>query len=1479
MSQPLSDDDTISKSTKNTPAPLKRALSFPFDIPFNQIEELANEVLQNHKEEQENSLSTQSSIPSLQPQSPSFPSQICESQSLEEISLQDNTKVARKRKFKEISSLEIDNAQQPPRKKRRILTRARAAKYTHLSDLIKCGILQVGESISIKGQTGIVNRDGWIEYGDTTYPGTWTWCNAIKKQNTDVSLSIPINDSLNTQSEEQLGWNNTFVQSKNAPLDKFKDLFEKEEEFRRKIQSHRLKLLAQKRQYQGRREKQNKGIPQSQIEELSDLLPPSPIQRSNLDGHLYDESLNESLDEDMEDSYEEIQKTKPKRKKKSSSPKKTKNPQPKRDFSKWTPIVTSDERVISSKNDNETNNSTNNNQKTTRRIVQVEKPITIPDSDDFFSIPESEPPIENESSLNSLVQNLIHLQEGTEPQESYLEDIEMEENNNNDDDDILITDSRNSKNQNLPNRLIPDDDDDEISTFPKQKKSQEWIPRRNSPASSPSKRSNQSNVSSSPPSSPLEQTPLSPTQILPSPSPQKTPTQKLPTTPKSLVYSVPESLEEVLLPDSHVESIPNETNSEKTQILPESSKNQSESNDEIMDEYDRVMKDVHDDDDENIIPLTDSESNHDSDSSAIRCYSAPESESTELQYKEHEVFIIPSQPAPLDHQTKEQQENLQQPITKLSEKWNKRKQYQRQLEQKKTKNRNNNIQIQSSPANQTINLLSQNEIGENEFHNMNQGEDPVTSQTIPCESQGSQPLSSSNSFMDSPPQEVAPLKTLAEQWEERKRSNSSDSIKEEPENLLNYTNSPSHPISIDDELKKLESLEQDQSRILAEKKQIEQSERLQAVLLEQEKLQIQQEKQRQMEIEQQKIKEIEIRRKQQKIALEEQRKLELQEKQRKQKELQAILEKQKIEAEELAKQRKQQEMDEQRRIQEEKQRIQIQEDKNRREALELREKIKKQAEMVALQEKQRKQQEMEEQRRIQEERQRIYEEKQRKQKRLKEMEEQKRIQEEKKRKQAAKAEEKRKEKEQQAIMEQKRKEMEEKRRKVDEFELNRLEEEEKKIHEKEQKRKTRKTLSKDEDSFISSQIPIENIVSLCHDKQRILEENSSQNSLGGGSSNSSIDLPASLSSEILSKQTQLKKTQMEEKQIHEQQRKQQELQLSQRIDEIISSSCSSLSSVGGNESKSSLSNLSQEEISSHISTYHAQPQTSSPSIIQKTENVENEEMYDNASDGDNDEIMNDYPDISSERNPIGQSTTTYSPTTSPIILASGLSSVMLQRIHMLVQELGGELVSQFSEKVTHLVVLPEDKCDKITRRTLKYTQAILSGIWIVNYDWILQSFYAKQWIDECKYQIFGDNICSEKTPQKARKAKNKHKKRLFSGLKFYFCGDFEAVDVKVLRKVVSTGHGKVYSELPRAPRTSKEEIENINLMDKWIILCDGTAFDYDAAKDVYFASGFIPLSYEYLFDCVSHFELLPQTRYRILETQSQQFQSQFSQAF
>src|SRR3990167_4570529 len=137
----------------------------------------------------------------------------------------------------------------PVIKKRKIMTRARAAKYTRLNDLLNSGILKIGQSITLKGKKAHVMKEGWIEYGEEMYPGPWTWCNAVAKE-LGSELSLPeLDASLNTQTEEQLGGESTTAAGK--PLAAYQELFEKQEIMRDQIDGIKVKLL-QKRRLQNR---------------------------------------------------------------------------------------------------------------------------------------------------------------------------------------------------------------------------------------------------------------------------------------------------------------------------------------------------------------------------------------------------------------------------------------------------------------------------------------------------------------------------------------------------------------------------------------------------------------------------------------------------------------------------------------------------------------------------------------------------------------------------------------------------------------------------------------------------------------------------------------------------------------------------------------------------------------------------------------------------------------------------------------------------------------------------------------------------------------------------------------------------------------------------------------------------------------------------------------------------------------------------
>ena len=1349
MSQPLSDDETLTRtklSQQDKSFKVKRTLSFPFDVAFETIEEIAAEILEESQPKLDKSTSNlpslssldatginDDSIPSLEitGENVSHKEPILVSDSLkDDENMKDNEEsssiLSKKRKFI------ADSSNQPPRKKRRIVTRARAARYTHLSDLINSGLLEVGEEITLKGQTGVVNCEGWIEYGDAMYPGAWTWCNAIKEKH-DVSLSIPLNDSLNTQSEEQLAWADTIISGKEKHLDEYRDMFEKEDIFRKKIQAHKLKLLQKRRKAQRKRERERLGLPESEndIEEESDdennygeLLPPSPL-KSRLDEASLEESL---LDEDEEFSIPKPKQTKRRRKSstsptkrkqtKSSPTKRTNKPKlPENDFSEWTSftksrktsspskVIVTDNTVIDMIDDDEeedNNRVISNNEK--RQEIQV------PDTEDFFSAPRESQP----DSLNSLVTNLIHLADGTEPKENIDDnDVDME--------DVIEPLPSPYAKSTPPNLIV--NEDDEIT----KEQSQEWIQRRRvSPSSSPKQKP--STISS------------------PSPSPKQI-------TKETTIVNIPDSMnydEEVLIPDSEPmdeDIIVEKPSYEESEIC--SLDISMNNNDDIVDNFDvqsqekEIEKEV--------------EKEKSFDDSGIKSSSAPQGNSPDKVYEEHEVFLIPSQPAPVKHQSTQEKSSLEQPLSTLADKWNKRKQYQKQLQKKNIVSKSSSPL--SSPTSSSPIELNQEESSpmiENTFDEISTpATEPCTPQTIQ-----SSPISSS-------PKQVEPLLTLAQQWDRRK-----ETLSKSPEK---YSSSSSDALSVSDELKQLESLENDESRKLIEKQQIEQSKRLKAALEEKERIKKLEEEKR---IAEEKIRQDKLLQEKRARILEEKQRKEQQEKERKEKihREQEVARKLREHQEYLAKQQK------------------IREDEERD--------------------------------------------------RIKKMEEEKKIADEKIR------------------------EAKELARRLE------IQKQKEKQEEEERRRKEQEELLKEQEFFDDCNSPnslvlaeIDSVVALCHEKQNQIEKE--------------IDIsptPSSTSNTISQKRV-IEEKQASEREEIEEERREQEIELSQKLDSLLSS-CSSLSD--DMEIDNDLDNIPVRQVTKEKSQELLPPSSQSST-------KSNEEFKEISSSSSKKWSIDKKPSFNESEEPEVLSSSTSSRISNnlsysgPVILTSGLSSTMLKKIYFLVNELGGKMVTKFNDDVTHLVVLTSGKKkSNITRRTLKYSQAVLSGISIVKYDWILKSFQEKNWVDDKFYQIIGDDSqFNVSAPLIARKSISLGEKRLFNGKKFYLCGSFEAIDKSTIRQLISTGNGKIYSSLPKAPVTSTQEKEFELNEDLWFVICDGSSFDYDAAKEVYFSSGLIPISYEYLFDCISNYDILSKSRYQVLNTSStsQQFQTQCSQAF
>jgi len=214
-----------------------------------------------------------------------------------------------------------------------------------------------------------------------------------------------------------------------------------------------------------------------------------------------------------------------------------------------------------------------------------------------------------------------------------------------------------------------------------------------------------------------------------------------------------------------------------------------------------------------------------------------------------------------------------------------------------------------------------------------------------------------------------------------------------------------------------------------------------------------------------------------------------------------------------------------------------------------------------------------------------------------------------------------------------------------------------------------------------------------------------------------------------------------------------------------------------------------------------------------------------------------------------------------IILGGGLKSQMLVTIETVVPQLGGKMTQEFDGKVTHLVGISDDS--GCFQRTLKYCSAVLNGIWIMSFDWVLASLAAKNWVDETPFEIKGDNHCFG-APQKARKTLSQPgAQRLFEELSFHFSGTFVSPSPsrENLEQLVKIGKAQVLPSLPAFPTSAEQFLKTSTQV---IVVCDPQNMTPEMAANVQQRCSLLPVSYHWILDSISAYELLPIERYRVL---------------
>uniref|UniRef100_A0A8D1IEA1 BRCA1-associated RING domain protein 1 n=1 Tax=Sus scrofa TaxID=9823 RepID=A0A8D1IEA1_PIG len=148
-----------------------------------------------------------------------------------------------------------------------------------------------------------------------------------------------------------------------------------------------------------------------------------------------------------------------------------------------------------------------------------------------------------------------------------------------------------------------------------------------------------------------------------------------------------------------------------------------------------------------------------------------------------------------------------------------------------------------------------------------------------------------------------------------------------------------------------------------------------------------------------------------------------------------------------------------------------------------------------------------------------------------------------------------------------------------------------------------------------------------------------------------------------------------------------------------------------------------------------------------------------------------------------------------VLIGSGLSSEQQKMLSELAAMLKAKKCAEFDSAVTHVVVP-----GGTVQSTLKCMLGILSGCWILKFEWVKACLQRKKCEQEEKYEI-------PEGPRRSRLNREQLLPKLFDGCYFYFGGTFKHHPKDNLIKLVTAAGGQILS---RKPKPDSDVTQTIN---------------------------------------------------------------------
>ncbi|CEM15557.1 unnamed protein product [Vitrella brassicaformis CCMP3155] len=212
-----------------------------------------------------------------------------------------------------------------------------------------------------------------------------------------------------------------------------------------------------------------------------------------------------------------------------------------------------------------------------------------------------------------------------------------------------------------------------------------------------------------------------------------------------------------------------------------------------------------------------------------------------------------------------------------------------------------------------------------------------------------------------------------------------------------------------------------------------------------------------------------------------------------------------------------------------------------------------------------------------------------------------------------------------------------------------------------------------------------------------------------------------------------------------------------------------------------------------------------------------------------------------------------------VLLGSSLSNQQQSVLDRFADRSGCRVVPSYSPEVTHLIVRSKE-----CRRTVKFLKALLTGKWILAFDWVSRCLSGNRWLSEDGYEVSKDMTTGAPIPPR-RQRTHDTMGRLFGGLRFYFLGTFTdplptASEVKDLLElgggcVVTTSPQSLTRATPLPHPSQWDEAGGGDSPDggqgqQLMVVVAGDAHDPHRPN----------VSFRWVCDCVSHGKLQPPTR-------------------